>query len=183
MAADDPNRDPRVHMAAERTFLAWIRTSLALMAFGFVLARFGLFLRVMESSSGGRISEPSTLSLPLGVFLVLRRGDRGHFFHAAARAVRARDRPRLAEYGAALDVGVAVAVILAVLGLVMAFYLGAMSGTHSGLSNTLNKSHISMRVAGIVTRYLRTDQARPSGCFPALSFPVISRVFRSMTAT
>ncbi len=37
--------DPRVSLAAERTFLAWIRTGLALMGFGFVVARFGLFLR------------------------------------------------------------------------------------------------------------------------------------------
>jgi len=37
--------DPRVPLAAERTFLAWVRTGLALMGFGFVVARFGLFLR------------------------------------------------------------------------------------------------------------------------------------------
>ena len=37
--------DPRVYFAAERTLLAWVRTGLALMGFGFVVARFGLFLR------------------------------------------------------------------------------------------------------------------------------------------
>ncbi len=37
--------DARIYMAAERTFLAWIRTGIALMGFGFVVARFGLFLR------------------------------------------------------------------------------------------------------------------------------------------
>src|ERR1035441_183963 len=42
--------DPRVYLAAERTFLAWIRTGLALMGFGFVVARFGLFLREIEFS-------------------------------------------------------------------------------------------------------------------------------------
>jgi uncharacterized membrane protein YidH (DUF202 family) len=31
------------YLAAERTLLAWIRTGLALMGFGFVVARFGLF--------------------------------------------------------------------------------------------------------------------------------------------
>ena len=41
----DPPADPRVYMAAKRTFLAWIRTGIAFMAFGFVVDRFGLFLR------------------------------------------------------------------------------------------------------------------------------------------
>ena len=37
------------YLAAERTFLAWIRTGLALMGFGFVVARFGLFAFLRNS--------------------------------------------------------------------------------------------------------------------------------------
>ena len=33
------------HAANERTFLAWVRTAIAMMAFGFVIERFDLFLR------------------------------------------------------------------------------------------------------------------------------------------
>lgn len=40
-----PIDDPRIYLAAERTFLAWIRTSVSLMGFGFVIARFALWLR------------------------------------------------------------------------------------------------------------------------------------------
>jgi len=39
--------DPRVLFAADRTLLAWNRTSVSLMAFGFVVERFGLFLNVL----------------------------------------------------------------------------------------------------------------------------------------
>lgn len=39
--------DPRVLFAAERTLFAWNRTSISLMAFGFVVERFGLFLEIV----------------------------------------------------------------------------------------------------------------------------------------
>ena len=41
-------RDPRVYFAAERTLLAWVRTGVTIIALGFVVARFGLFLRLMN---------------------------------------------------------------------------------------------------------------------------------------
>jgi len=40
--------DPRVFFAAERTLLAWLRTGLTVMAIGFVVARFGLFVRLLS---------------------------------------------------------------------------------------------------------------------------------------
>jgi putative membrane protein len=39
------------HAANERTFLAWVRTAIAIMAFGFVVAKFDLFLRIAGASS------------------------------------------------------------------------------------------------------------------------------------
>jgi putative membrane protein len=44
--------DPRVFFAAERTLMAWTRTALTLMGFGFVLERFGLFLQMLMKLDG-----------------------------------------------------------------------------------------------------------------------------------
>jgi putative membrane protein len=48
----DPATDLRVYFAAERTLLAWVRTGITVMAFGFVVARFGLFLRYVAHDPG-----------------------------------------------------------------------------------------------------------------------------------
>jgi len=48
----------RDHAANERTFLAWIRTAIAIMAFGFLLERFDLFLEMVAPSLSGRVLSP-----------------------------------------------------------------------------------------------------------------------------
>jgi putative membrane protein len=53
MITPAPAPDPRVYFAAERTMLAWLRTGITIMAFGFVIARFGLFLRLVQAHEGG----------------------------------------------------------------------------------------------------------------------------------
>lgn len=67
--------DPRVHMANERTFLAWIRTSIGIMAFGFVVEKFALFVKQMSFILGKSMLEntipPSHgYSSIVGIFLV-----------------------------------------------------------------------------------------------------------------
>lgn len=54
-------RKRRVHMANERTFLAWIRTSVAIMAFGFVVEKFSLFVKQMAYYLGKESSPASRL--------------------------------------------------------------------------------------------------------------------------
>jgi len=66
--------DPRVFFAAERTLLAWVRTGLTIMAFGFVVARFGLFLRLLAQQQGQGVPEAelhNRLSNTVGIALVL----------------------------------------------------------------------------------------------------------------
>ena len=62
--------DSRIYMAAERTFLAWIRTGIALMGFGFVVARFGLFLRELTLAGTHQPSASTGFSLPIGIGLI-----------------------------------------------------------------------------------------------------------------
>ena len=62
----------RDHAANERTLLAWIRTGVALMAFGFAIARFGLFLREMASMRNPPQELPHSLgSAWFGVAMVV----------------------------------------------------------------------------------------------------------------
>ena len=65
------SKDPRVYFAAERTLLAWVRTGLALMGFGFVLARFGLFLREAQAVLHMGTARGSSFSVGSGIVLVL----------------------------------------------------------------------------------------------------------------
>ena len=64
------------HLANERTFLAWVRTSIAIVSLGFVVAKFGLWLeRIAELSPGtsgpSRDPHPSGWSLPIGTGMMI----------------------------------------------------------------------------------------------------------------
>jgi putative membrane protein len=60
----------RVHQANERTMLAWIRTGIALMAFGFAIARFGVFLRQIASVGQPPVHQRTIGSAWVGAVLV-----------------------------------------------------------------------------------------------------------------
>jgi len=77
MNDEEPDRllNRRVHMANERTFLAWIRTSIGIMAFGFVVEKFALFTKQMsmildKPTTGESLLSSHGYSAILGIFLV-----------------------------------------------------------------------------------------------------------------
>jgi putative membrane protein len=123
MMADQGEQDVRVYLAVERTLLAWIRTGLALMGFGFVVARFGLFLRTVTQIQGMAPNEGGGVSLWSGTALILL-GVLVHLL-AAAQYVTTIARLRRGEgyQPRRIATGVILAALLALLGMAMAAYL------------------------------------------------------------
>lgn len=67
----DINTKSREHLANERNFLAWIRTSIALMGFGFVIVKFALFLKQISIMLETKLITPSKgFSAVVGVVMV-----------------------------------------------------------------------------------------------------------------
>ncbi len=115
--------DLRIPLAAERTLLAWVRTGLSMMGFGFVVARFGIFLRELSATRGMAPSQPTQTSQWVGTTLVLL----GVFVNLLAALQHARfvarynrgEAPRAHPF----SLGVLLSIVLAVLGGAMAVYL------------------------------------------------------------
>jgi putative membrane protein len=121
--------DPRVFFAAERTLLAWLRTGLTIIALGFVVARFGLFIQLVTMQSQTHSSDRSlALSAALGVAFVVV----GSVAILVAVAQHARfvatlspaDLPPAYSRSAAIVLSLAVAA----LGVALAGYLAFAAG-------------------------------------------------------
>ena len=119
--------DYRFSLANERTFLAWIRTGIAFMGFGFVVARFGLFLREMAHSNNVTVAQPNNgFSLPVGIALIVA-GIVVNLIAALRyhRYIRALDQGKFRQaFGVAFTY--LVAGFLVIIGLAVAVYLAVL---------------------------------------------------------
>ncbi len=115
--------DLRDYLAAERTFLAWIRTGLALMGFGFVVARFALFLQQFQAFQASPHLSSTGLSLWFGTALIAA-GVIVNLMSAwrHVRLVRQLDQGD-AVFPRSLPQILSPALFLALVGLAMAIYL------------------------------------------------------------
>jgi uncharacterized protein (DUF302 family)/uncharacterized membrane protein YidH (DUF202 family) len=117
------------YLAAERTLLAWVRTGLALMGFGFVVARFGLFLQELQTVQKTLSGQSYGLSLWFGTALIAV-GVMVNLFAGwqHARLVRDLDRGGVLHARPAAP-AVAIALFLALVGLAMTIYLISVRGS------------------------------------------------------
>ncbi len=115
--------DLRDYLAAERTFLAWIRTGVSLMGFGFVVARFGLFLGELQYAKVSVPVKSFGLSIWFGTALIII-GVVANAFSAWRHVLLIRQLNRGdEEFDRPSSPAIVIALILAVLGLAMAVYL------------------------------------------------------------
>jgi putative membrane protein len=112
--------DPRVLFAAERTLLAWQRNAIALMGFGFVVERFGLFLQMVTHQPLGGAQRG--FSLGLGVLLLLLGAAVALISARQFRQVAKNLDPEVVPPGYWTHVGVALNTVIAVIALALALH-------------------------------------------------------------
>lgn len=112
--------DPRVFFAAERTLLAWNRTSLALMAFGFVIERFGLFVSILLPRHDMPLQRG--LSFWIGLLFVLLGAVVAAYSTVQYRKVLCTLKPIEIPEGYRTEPGAIANLLVALLGIILTVY-------------------------------------------------------------
>lgn len=116
----DPNAKAGDHLANERTFLAWIRTSISVIVFGFVVAKFGITLRQFLRFQG-QAGQESGLSLGIGIAFMAMG-----VFMALVALLRYRitlHRLETDQFKPAKAIVVFLGIVTAVFGIILAGYI------------------------------------------------------------
>jgi putative membrane protein len=113
--------DPRVLFAAERTLLAWQRSSLALMGFGFVIERFSLFLSALRREPD--VPGHHMFSLLVGVALILLGAGVALASSVSYRRFVKTLPTQDVASGYLIGLGAVINVVIAAAGIALAIYL------------------------------------------------------------
>ena len=112
--------DPRVFFAAERTLLAWTRTGLTLMAFGFVIERFGLFMHMLMALEGKKWQRDA--SFWVGIVFIVLGSIAGCASVVQYRSILKTLKPVEIPDGYWVNIGVYVNLTMAACGIAIVFY-------------------------------------------------------------
>jgi len=117
--------DPRVFFAAERTLLAWVRSGITVIALGFVVAKFGMFLTLVSATSPtlNELPPSNFLSNVFGIVLVIigaiitLGAQLNHYYYV--KTLPPKDVPKLAiSWLSSL-----LTFLIALIGILLGFYL------------------------------------------------------------
>lgn len=120
--------DPRVFFAAERTLLAWNRTSIALMAFGFVIERFGLFIKLMMPERTAAHATEILVSFYVGISFVVLGAVVAVLSSLQYRRILTTLKPVEIPDGYRSNLGVVINLVVAVIG--VGLVLALLAGPH-----------------------------------------------------
>ena len=110
----------RDHLANERTFLAWVRTSVAIVVFGFAIGRFAIAMRQL-SEFQGHVAKTAGLSVWMGMSAILAGVVMMVAGLARYRKTRAQlDKGKFEPAGFVVDL---VAIVTVLFGMALAGYL------------------------------------------------------------
>lgn len=111
----------RTHLANERTFLAWIRTAIAIMAFGFLVAKLSLLTRLLSETHPAAASFQSDIPLYLGAGTIATGGLLGVF--AVIRHYQIDRQIDEDRFSPSILLDIMVALILFIISTFVIFYL------------------------------------------------------------
>lgn len=117
--------DPRVFLSAERSALAWNRTSITLMAFGVAIARFGLFAEMVNGGKTAEADSPDAafwfglVFVGLGFLFSLAAAKQ---FRTILKTLKPKEIPQHINPSLALWVNYAIAALAAALGIYLAVF-------------------------------------------------------------